>query len=574
MRYSLGLSGRGGRFGVSEHLVKDKEAWKYAEHKWTEIFKEREVRLNQECRSVENEHGEPWWTIFPELKVEDELYDKACFREVSPEEYYKDIFPPETIEEYQEKWEAWEEGLEEELETDVYGKPSKKKIYKPTPIVSYNGVKSGHDVLDRKYWYQRNKPLFNDYRALENTKNNRFALCSMCTYLGRQKTANRAVNLHGFCIDLDYVTVENLDNLFALVDRGIIPRPTYIVNSGHGVHIVYVFTKPVPLNKRYVPFLQEVKRRLTEIVWTNETSSYEMYKEKKQFQGIYQCFRMPGSWAKFDAAFNKKRSQYIIKAYKVGRKYELSELCEFLDKWRETWHMDLKWKAPLNLSRDKDITALDYERLTLEEARVLYPKWYDRRVERGEAKGHWVCNDGLYNWWLRIMQMPGAVVNGHRYSAMCCLFIYGLKCDIPFELVMEDARNLIGYLDSLTITETNHFTEYDVQCASKYYQADYYTVSFRGKHGIKSMSGIENLEDYTAKVPRNGRKQSDHLKRIRTLQDLDGIEWRNKEGRPDAKNIVEDWRRENPGRKKADCIRETGLSKKTVYKWWEEEGSK
>lgn len=32
--------------------------------------------------------------------------------------------------------------------------------------------------------------------------------------------------------------------------------------------------------------------------------------------------------------------------------------------------------------------------------------------------------------------------------------------------------------------------------------------------------------------------------------------------------IVEEWQRQHPDGKKADCIRETGLSKPTVYKWW------
>ena len=34
------------------------------------------------------------------------------------------------------------------------------------------------------------------------------------------------------------------------------------------------------------------------------------------------------------------------------------------------------------------------------------------------------------------------------------------------------------------------------------------------------------------------------------------------------KEVVQNWRRNNPKGTKADCIRETGLSKPTVYKWW------
>ncbi|CEP45624.1 Uncharacterised protein [[Clostridium] sordellii] len=34
-------------------------------------------------------------------------------------------------------------------------------------------------------------------------------------------------------------------------------------------------------------------------------------------------------------------------------------------------------------------------------------------------------------------------------------------------------------------------------------------------------------------------------------------------------HIVKEYREKNPEAKKCDCIRETGLSKSTVYKWWD-----
>ena len=43
-------------------------------------------------------------------------------------------------------------------------------------------------------------------------------------------------------------------------------------------------------------------------------------------------------------------------------------------------------------------------------------------------------------------------------------------------------------------------------------------------------------------------------------------------GRPigsDKSEIIKVWRQKNPNGKKSDCIKQTGLSKPTVYKWWE-----
>lgn len=49
-------------------------------------------------------------------------------------------------------------------------------------------------------------------------------------------------------------------------------------------------------------------------------------------------------------------------------------------------------------------------------------------------------------------------------------------------------------------------------------------------------------------------------------------DWRNKEGRPKGSGTseqkVREWQEQNPQGKKAECIRQTGLSKPTVYKWW------
>ena len=47
----------------------------------------------------------------------------------------------------------------------------------------------------------------------------------------------------------------------------------------------------------------------------------------------------------------------------------------------------------------------------------------------------------------------------------------------------------------------------------------------------------------------------------------DGRKWT--DGRPDKKEIIEKWRIENPSGTKAECIKATGISKPTVYKWWD-----
>ena len=50
-------------------------------------------------------------------------------------------------------------------------------------------------------------------------------------------------------------------------------------------------------------------------------------------------------------------------------------------------------------------------------------------------------------------------------------------------------------------------------------------------------------------------------------QRANGKKWTDNNGRPDKRKIVEEWQATHIGTK-ADCIRDTGLSKPTVYKWW------
>ena len=83
-------------------------------------------------------------------------------------------------------------------------------------------------------------------------------------------------------------------------------------------------------------------------------------------------------------------------------------------------------------------------------------------------------------------------------------------------------------------------------------------------HAIEARTGIQ-----LPRNKRNGRKQATHLKIARsTLAIMNEAEGKALQGRPDKQKIVEEWQKSNPDGRKADCIRDTGLSKPTVYRWW------
>ena len=192
----------------------------------------------------------------------------------------------------------------------------------------------------------------------------------------------------------------------------------------------------------------------------------------------------------------------------------------------------------------------------------------------------WALNRSVYDWWLRQIR-SGAKVR-HRYWCLWILAIYAKKCSfydpkknpnpVTREELEHDAWGLLGFLDEMTETEDNHFTEIDVIEALEAFEdrfISYPRASIRYKSNIP----------FEPTIRRNGRNQRDHIKIMNFVRDeINGNkDWRNKNGRPkgsgEKSKIVEEWRRLHPDGTKAECNRETGLDPKTIRKWWEKEDS-
>lgn len=197
--------------------------------------------------------------------------------------------------------------------------------------------------------------------------------------------------------------------------------------------------------------------------------------------------------------------------------------------------------------------------MTLEQAKKAYPQWYGSRVVNKQPKGCWVVKRDLYEWWKG--QIRKGATYHHRYFNVMCLAIYAAKCDIPYEELEVDAFSFVPYLNSINPEEP--FTDQDVMSALECYDKRYCTFPIED---IEKITGIS-----IPRNKRNGRKQADHVKLMNFVRDEinHNTTW-NKigNGRPSAEQIVREWQRYHPSGKKAECVRETGLSKPTVYKWW------
>lgn len=377
--------------------------------------------------------------------------------------------------------------------------------------------------------------VFDDLEEIKNHLEDEFVIISPVAYFGKRRTARNASLLFGMCFDLDAVGIKELTWILDRLENSYFPRATYIANSGNGIHLYYLFKEPVALYRCNHEKLSNLKHKLTDLIWNKYTSQISI--ENRQYQGIFQGFRMVGTQNKIG---NDK-----IKVFKTGKKIDIEYLNEFVpDEYK--------------------IKNLRYESsLTLEEAKNKYPEWYKKRIEEGQSKGRWIVKRDLYDWWLNKIKTDTDLKVGHRYWCIAVLSSYAIKCGIEEDELRKDAYSLIDLMNKLQ----DDFTKDDVESALNLYSENY--VYFPRKE-IARTSGLN--------IPinkRNYQKQKNHLEEARAIRDIrqnriKKVWYENSphSGRKSKKDVVQKWKKENPKGKKIDCSRETGLHINTIYKNW------
>lgn len=368
-------------------------------------------------------------------------------------------------------------------------------------------------------------------------------VCAFCSGLAYRKRANKLENaqhMNALIFDLDGVTGKNLDILFSRFDLDpnhitgkTLPRPTYIVTSGSGVHLYYVFKEPVELFPYIKSQMKSLKYDITFRLWDYKSTTQNKDIQK---QGINQGFRMVGS-------MNDKYGT-VVRAFEVGDKVTLDYMNQYV---REQSRVDVKKRfRPTRMTKD--------------EAKELFPAWYEKVVVNGErANNKWTCHEGLYEWWKKqVYQIKG----GHRYKFLMCMAIYAWKCDIPKSKLEEDLQNIFS--EVANIQHDNELTEFDIKCALDAYDDQLHNFT------INDVVAETNVQIQRNK--RNGRSQEQHVKfmnGIKTLKKQIGEEVN--EGRPKGsgtkEQLVKDYLAEHPADNPTQVARALGISRPTVYKY-------
>lgn len=439
------------------------------------------------------------------LYREKEEWLGTYMEKVTPYEFYRDLWPEGTFERMGEYEDQKNNGLALAIESKG---------------------KAKHTILT------------DGLEQLEDLLQEDFVITSPIGYYGRRRSGNNARYAYALAFDLDGVEMPQLRDVDHQMKMGIIPKATYIVNSGRGLHLYYVLRQPAILLPTVQKALKELKYALTkEVIWNRFTST----RKDAEVQGILQGFRMVGSPSKLG-------HEYPVTAYRWGRgeRVTLDYLLESL---------------PQTSSSRKKVYDLisALEGRNLAQAKERWPEWYQRRIVEQQPRGRWTVKRDLYDWWLR--EIRDKITVGHRFYGVMTLAIYAVKCGIDEDELRRDAYSLLQPYDDMSIEEVNRFTEDDIEAALNIYQETYTTFP---RDDISKLTGITLTPN-----KRNGRKQKDHLKRARAVQTIDypDGEWREGNGRPSKEQQVRELRAAHPEASISELSRISGISRPTLYKY-------
>lgn len=396
---------------------------------------------------------------------------------------------------------------------------------------------------------------------------------SPCLFHNNWRRKNLMNYVSAFVLDIDKLRPQQLQRFFFLFDEGRLLRPTFIANSGSGVHFYYLLDKMLPVdsvnNEANNLIATEIYNRLYDDV---------ILKEKwvdAQRHWIGQDYRVVNSCTKLNL---------ISRIFKTGGIYSTEWFIE---------HYDIKIDREKNyaskqmiryagsIAKDLKIEPPDYTdaKATFEfianHKDAAYAVREERRQRRTEKAKNKKQKTGKPGSWYRntLFYMRDHTKAGYRFSSMKAIAIIAFKEQIPRDVFLSDLAELSAYWESFNWRGDN-FNVKNVKDIERFYD-----------NGLTySKTSSETLEEWLGyPFKRVGVKrrekplsQREHLEEARMIRDLRmkrvGRKWDDNNGRKPGtytkEQIVKQYRAEHPTAKPKDCIQATGLNKNTVYKWW------
>lgn len=393
------------------------------------------------------------------------------------------------------------------------------------------------------------------------------------SYFGNRRLVKNIDKIFGLIIEIDGVTKEEqVKNLFAIIESGNVPVPNFIINSGHGFHLYYVFEEPIAVHANLFnvyPVINNILNELKKLLWVPAVSNV-----KPETLNINQGYTVIGTR-------NRKNRDLIVEAYEVNQsRCSLEYIRSFIDKAEDDPAFDITFPRRSKYTKEEAILLFPNwavnkfpEAFSEEEREKLLRENEEKRTHRSSVehgKDYYPANVKVYNWFLKLISDLDNVHHGNRYRCMYALAVYGVKCGISPEVVKEDLLLLLPKYNEI---KSNHYdAKYmldikDVENAlSAYKQKKAFRYTF---DWIMEFTGINYKP--TTKRREKPLGQSEHLELARlSLEEKypDGS-WRGNSN-VHAKQKIADFIESNPEATIEKCIHDTGLSQSCVYRYWKQ----
>ena len=217
-----------------------------------------------------------------------------------------------------------------------------------------------------------------------------------CSFFNDYVNTATLERLYAFTMDLDHICIADIKMLEASHWFGL--TPTYVVNSGSGLHVVYMLSIPVECYHWTIPLLNQIYKKLKNRFYRPE-DGYEV----DYGTSLIQSYRLVGGLTK---------AGNIAAAYRVGQVWGIEQMAAVTG---------VAWKRP-----GED---------TVRQPRVRKDRDNIGMLPSGRR--------GFYT--STLARVREETPEGNRYMAMFALAVIAYKCRVP---VSELERDLYSLLDT------------------------------------------------------------------------------------------------------------------------------
>lgn len=377
-----------------------------------------------------------------------------------------------------------------------------------------------------------------------------------------------------FVLDIDKLRPKQIQRFFKLFDEGRLLRPTFIANSGSGVHFYYMLDQMLRCDSVQNEANNLIATEIYRCLYDDVIKKEKWRDAQRHWLG--QDYRVVNS---------KTKLHQTSQIFKVGDLYTVEQLIEHYDiKINPKKHYATKSmiKYASGIAKNLQIEPPDftnakqtYDFITIHKDEAYQVREARRRERAEKQKGKKKAKRPV-TWYKNTLHyMQDHTQEGFRFSSMKALAIIAFKEKVPRDVFLHDIRELAAYWETFD-WKGDKFNQRNVEAIVRLYDK-------AAQYSNTSSETLEEWLGYEFKrigVKRNGLSQKEHLEIARGIQEIkdrqQGKDWREGNGRKSKYQIVSEWREAHPDGKKSDCIKETGLAKMTVYKWWngEEEAKK